>query len=266
VSCGTGTLTSAAGSNSSGDCYVPPGHFIESTGSAFVGKVCPIDTYGRDANTFGLVASECTKCPEFSGTSATTQTSSAACLTDPGYGWYDGSVLKCDFAYYSTGGGQEECKFCGAGYNTSNANLDTVGIEGADAASDCRVAAGFYINPANATGGVSQCPQGQYKPEIGDVACTSCPSGTTTTLTAGATEVSDCDACDPGYGGVIADLDNPSCGICGSGSYAAGFVKGGLACATCPNPSNFDGTMVSRKVRPRARSAGARRRRRLRAA
>jgi hypothetical protein len=255
--CGAGILA-PDGSASDGACYVPPGWFIERLNdTAFAGKICPADTYGRTNNTFGLVASECTKCPEFSGTASNAEgaTSAAACVTDPGYGWYDGSVLKCDYGYWSAGGSQSECKFCGEGYNTSAANLDTVGIEGATAAANCRVAAGFYINAANATGGVSQCPQGQYKPQIGDTACTGCPSGTTTTIVSGATLLSDCNACDPGFGVFTTGTLNPFspfCTMCESGKYAPGFYKGGEVCAACPKPELFNQTndvMVSRLVR-----------------
>jgi hypothetical protein len=260
VPCGSGTLTSAAGSNSSGDCYVPPGDYIEvgTDGVTFTGKTCPADTYGRDGNTFGLVASECTKCPEFSGTNGTTGAqTSAQCLTLPGYGWYDGSVLKCTYGYYSAGFSQSECTFCGEGFNTTdNAGVATAGIEGATSGGTCAVAAGYY---ALLAGAVAQCPRGQYKAIIGATPCLGCPASTTTTIVSGATARSDCDACDPGYGvattGTL-NLASPSCTICASGTYAPGFVKGGEACSACPKPELFNQAadiMVSRLVRARAR-------------
>lgn len=122
-----------------------------------------------------------------------------------------------------------------------------IAARGADAEADCRVDAGWFLSDAaNATKGLSQCPKGTWKELLGNVACTTCAAGTTTSITEGATALSDCDACKPGFGGVIADLSAPTCTKCTSGFYSPGNVKGGANCTACPKPSLFTGKMVSR--------------------
>ena len=177
-----------------------------------------------------------------------------ACVTNPGYGYYDGQVLQCDFGSYSPGGDQSECADCGDGYNTTadGSVPSTIGVVGATSASQCAIAAGWaYTDVSDPSQGLAPCSRGFYKDLIGNATCSQCPSGTTTTFVSGAVAVSDCNACSPGYGnpsGFITSLKAPSCSMCPSGTYSPGYFSGGQFCAACPKPSLFSGKMVSLPV------------------
>ena len=176
---------------------------------------------------------------------------SSACVTDAGYGYNDGEVDKCDYGYWATGNDTSACSFCGEGFNTTadGSTTTTTAVEGASAATQCAIAAGWtYADLADAAKGLAPCIRGSYKALIGNASCTTCPSGTTTTITMAATALSDCDSCRPGFGIGSVNLTSPSCTICSSGTYSAGYYTGGQACASCPKPSLFTGTMVSRQV------------------
>ena len=185
--------------------------------------------------------------------SLTGSTSVDACVTNPGYGYYDGQVLQCEFGSYAPGGDQSECADCGEGYNTTqNGQPSLTAVAGATSSSQCAIAAGWaYTNSADATKGLAPCARGSYKALIGNAQCLQCPAGTTTTLVSGATALTDCNACIPGYGnpsGSIANPSAPSCGACSSGFYSPGGFVGGQYCSVCPKPSLFTGKMVSRPV------------------
>ena len=164
-------------------------------------------------------------------------------------------VLLCDYGTYSPGGDKSECISCGEGYNTTaNGAAPTPNaVTGATSAGQCAIAAGWtYADPSDPSKGLTPCTRGFYKALIGNATCSPCPSGTTTTITIGATALSDCNACTPGYGnpgGYIGDLTDPYCQVCNSGTYSPGYFTGGQACAACPKPSLFTGNMVSRQVR-----------------
>ena len=195
--------------------------------------------------------------------SLTGSTSVDACVTNPGYGYYDGQVLQCEFGSYAPGGDQSECADCGEGYNTTrNGQPSLIAVAGATSSSQCAIAAGWaYTDSTDATKGLAPCARGSYKALIGNAQCLQCPAGTTTTLVSGATALTDCNACIPGYGnpsGSIANPSAPSCGACSSGFYSPGGFVGGQSCTACPKPSLFTGKMVSRAVSGRldGRSGG----------
>jgi hypothetical protein len=253
IPCGAGNWTSDdAGSTTPDACAVPAGHGAEQReDGVFVAAPCPVGTYGRDRASYGLYSVECTKCVEATTTAAPGASSPLHCVTLPGYGWGRGGSERCEFAYWSPGGGQEPCQYCGEGYNTTASAGGTAPAAGADAAGDCAVAAGWT---PDGRGGVKPCMQGFYKSLLGDSPCVRCPAGTTTTLTFAPAALSDCDACRPGFGAAAIDPASPACGLCGSGTYAFGYVQGGAACEACPKPDGYDGRMVSRRVgRPRNR-------------
>ena len=70
----------------------------------------------------------CAKCPDnlhtYLGTGGspatllTGRTSPAACLTTPGWGYFDGSAQQCDYATYSTGYSQVGPQHCHCGQVT----------------------------------------------------------------------------------------------------------------------------------------------------
>ncbi|GBF88748.1 hypothetical protein Rsub_01649 [Raphidocelis subcapitata] len=247
-SCGSGTITTKAkGSVSPDQCFTPAGNgnSRSADGLTLTGFVCPENTYGRGTDTFGLVDVECTKCMEHTSTVGVNATIDVSfCVADAGYGYYDGEVKLCDYAFYSSAGGRDACEYCGMGKNTTDDG--TVGIQGASANTQCHNAAGWEVDDAGT--GVQQCLRGYYKPTIAEVACTKCLDGTTTSLMAGAILESDCDTCRPGFGilGSVVDVTAPLCDMCTSGKYSAGYTPGGQECLTCPNPPSFSGLMVSR--------------------
>lgn len=88
-SCGTGLTTDADGSASSDDCYVPAGWGTARDAQGVLSAAkCPVNTYGRENNTYGLVDVECTKCLDNSHTNQDASTNAAQCLTNSGYGYY----------------------------------------------------------------------------------------------------------------------------------------------------------------------------------
>ena len=173
--------------------------------------------------------------------------SAAACLTDAGYGWEDGSVNQCEYGYYNAGENQNRCSFCGDFFNTTQAASAADGEMGSDSDADCKLDLGYQAGTAAGT--IEPCLRGWYKDLVGNLTCTQCPAGTSTTITMASVARSDCDTCRPGFGvgsGSI-NLANPSCSICVTGTYSPGFKAGGEMCSTCPQAQNFTGEMVSRQ-------------------
>jgi hypothetical protein len=247
TACGGGTVTTdALGATHVGACKVLAGHGTSRADDGTLSAAaCPVGTFGRPSDTYGLVDVECTKCLEFSTTAGNGSTTGAQCTTLPGYGWYNGAVQQCEYAYFSPGGLQEPCGFCGEGYNTSTSAAGISAVQGADARSDCVIAAGWTRDGA---GGIKPCVQGYYKSDLGNATCSRCPSGTTTTITIASAFRSDCDACRAGFGAAAIDLSSPNCTICASGKYSFGYVTGGQDCVDCPKPDGYTGLMVSRRV------------------
>lgn len=95
-------------------------------------------------------------------------------------------------------------------------------------------------------GAIKPCPRGTFKNSLGNSSCSSCPNSTTTIVASGATALSDCSACVPGWGSAAGvDPANPTCAVCGSGYYAFGYNQAGSACLPC------EAGYVSRLVRGR---------------
>lgn len=122
----------------------------------------------------------------------TASINASQCVTLPGYGYYDGAAMECDYGLYSSGCSQNECDYCGDGYNTSrNGSPDPANATtGADGPQDCVVAAGWT---SDGLGGIKPCPQGWFKSQFGRGACVRCPHGTTSTTVMAAIAESDCD-------------------------------------------------------------------------
>ena len=260
-SCGTGVLTAEpgadAGAESESDCYIPAGYGSDLVGDVLTATICPANTYGRPNATYGLLEVECTKCPENTETNTTTgNTDIGACLTKPGYGYDDGAVNQCDFGTYAPGGTDDACSTCPAFYNTTTTPptlgsktvvAETGAIMGASDVTQCVVGAGVkFTNGVNNTDGLSPCPRGTYNEWLNYGACDSCPNGTTTLIVSGATKASDCDACQPGYFGLLSDLGASTCTACGSGTYSAGLQLGGTESCTNCTVAYTGATMVSR--------------------
>lgn len=240
IKCGGGTVTTdGQGSIDENDCKVPAGHGTTRSlsGTWLVAEPCPVATFGRDMDTYGLGDVVCSTCPDNSTTVGVGSTISNQCVTMPGFGWEKGDIQLCNYAYYSPGGTHDPCTLCGEGYNTSTT--------GANSPSDCQAAAGWTVDAA--TGSLKPCAQGYYKTLLGTSQCQKCPAGTTTTSIPTAVAVSDCNACQPGFGSVSIDPASPSCTACPSGTFSAGRVRGGQQCQACPKPDGYTGDMVSRK-------------------
>jgi hypothetical protein len=248
ASCGTNLLTDAAGATNADACYTPAGwgNIKDAVLATYSATICPVGTYGRPNNTYGLVDVECTKCLDHSSTSAPGATNQSQCLVEAGYGWADGQVLECEYGYYNPGGNQNLCTYCGDGYNTSASANATAGEYKATDASQCRVDFGYFNGSSL---GIEACLRGYYKDTLGPHACSQCPAGVSTTKAQAGLKISDCNTCKPGFGvagGVIADLSAPTCARCTSGTYSSGFKAGGQICDVCPQAANFTGKMVSR--------------------
>jgi len=159
---------------------------------------------------------------------------------------HEGQVIECEYGTYNPGGNHNPCTSCGEGYNTSDASSLTNASTGADGPEDCIVAAGWAPDGSD---GLKPCTQGFYKDLMGKSSCVQCPSGTTTTATLAAGELSQCDVCRPGFGDYSVNATgSPSCTICPSGTYSFGFTHEGGSCVPCAKPAGYTGAMVSRRV------------------
>lgn len=262
IPCGAGSITTdGPGAASPDDCKLPAGHGSAlEPGDVLVGAPCDVGSYGRGADSYGLIAAPCTLCPEFTTTNGTGSTDASQCVTLPGYGWTDGGTVACDYGYWSAGGTQDPCTPCGYGYTTTvNGSTSPADVTmGATSADQCVIAAGYTPLP---NGGLKPCPIGLYKALLGPSACIACPAHTTTKGYSAAAKLGDCDACAAGFGSPTPlDPEAPSCSLCPSGTFAPGRVDSG-PCVPCPKAPNYTGRMVSRPVRvplPAALAAGPR--------
>jgi hypothetical protein len=158
----------------------------------------------------------------------------AACVTDPGYGYYAKEVRICEMGSWSAGLAREPCTACGLGRTTAD--------DGATALEACEFASGWTDG---GNGAATPCPLGRFKEQLGPQPCDACPNGTYTTFY-GANLVSDCSVCMPGYGAPGGSINplKPACAMCGYDTYSSGM--GAMACTTC------GAGMVSRMVRGHA--------------
>jgi hypothetical protein len=248
--CGLGTITTdAPGATMADECLIPAGHFTtrSADGETLTGAPCPVGTYGRLNSTYGLVDVECVKCDEHTITLGIGSNAVLQCVTEPGYGWYNGQVEECAYGYYSPGNNQNPCVWCGSGFNTTAGGATTVAaITGATASTDCVVAAGWT---GDGVSGIKPCTRGWYKSLLGDSPCLRCPRGTTTSISDGAVALSDCDSCLAGFYNAALNVSDPGCTICTSGTYSFGNRPGGNGCLDCPKPLHYTGKMASRRVR-----------------
>jgi hypothetical protein len=247
--CGEGLLTEAAGSKGADDCFTPPGFFtVRAADGSFTAAPCPAGSYGADGKTYGLVEVACSECEPGTTTAAAGSSRPNDCVTLPGYGWEPGAVASlCPFGTYAPGGSQARCTPCRAHYNTTRGGVaGGEAVAGATSASECVLAAGWA---ADGAGGIKPCPAGTYKSLLGPSACVACPRGTTgSDPGGGATGPDGCDACRPGFGAAAIDAAAPACGVCPSGTYSEGGVRGGRACAPCPKAPGYTGRMVTKPV------------------
>ena len=80
--------------------------------------------------------------------------------TNAGYGWDNGQVNQCPYAYFSAGESQNPCTWCGEPFNTT--------APGAARADACQVDYGYT---RDAAAGVMPCLRGSYKDVLGASAC-----------------------------------------------------------------------------------------------
>ena len=247
ASCGGGIVTTtAAGAASPDECFIPPGHFgvLAADNRTLSAAPCPRGTFGSAAPTFGIVASDCSDCPEHSTTRQEASTDALQCLADAGYGWGNDGLDECAAGSWSRGGAQDACTPCAEGYTTSSNGVDVT--TGATGPEQCVIAPGWTPDGGGGSG-LKQCVQGWYKAAVGPGACVQCPATTTTSLLWRATSLADCDACQPGFGNPAIDPARPACSLCPSGTFSIGRKAGGSACEPCPKPVGFSGRMVSRR-------------------
>lgn len=141
-----------------------------------------------------------------------------ACVTQAGYGYNGRVAQQCEKGYWNTANNYDDCTACAYGLTTSAVGAGTK-------ESDCGMNAGFGGSP------VRECPIGTYNNNTWQasrtVACTTCPTGTTTQGT-GSNDPGQCNLCQVGYGGEdCATICGGDVGAPGAGTvsiFACGLV------------------------------------------
>jgi hypothetical protein len=192
--------------------------------------LCPANTYGVVDEKYGLVVTPCTPCPtnlvtpatstdatlkaqsylSVSGiTTATTSIAStgtgyfnvAACLTQAGYGYYNGASQQCPKGFYNAAGNRDVCKQCPYGTTTTGTDASQ------DAVDDCDAyLAGFGL----VNGATDLCALGTWQAE--DVtlstACSPCTGNHWTPAVGG---VEDYAATPAVVGSITCNRELPAC-------------------------------------------------------
>ena len=258
ISCGSGTITSAAGSDSDGDCFVPAGHYMarSADGVTLTGAVCPADTYGRTNATYGLVAFGCDKCPENSGTNLDhgrdeRRRRARRCPATAG------TTARSSSASTATGpraAPRPSAPSAARATTPAATGTNASAIEGATRRPTCHIAAGWFPTP----------PTRRWACPSARAASTSPSSATPTAPPArpappppssrARRRCTDCDACDPGFGDGDHRPHQPLVQHLRLGRVLARLCQRRRGTARrAPTPTLFDGTMVSRQVGAAAR-------------
>ena len=149
------------------------------------------------------------------------------------------------------------CDLCGVGkYNANTASVSeadcqackshsTTENEGSDSPDDCVCVAGYFLVGNEC----QQCPQGKYKADIGNQACTDCVAGKYNDNEGSTSDV--CQECDDGY--FADEPGTDECQICPQGKYqdlttvladpADTHLRKAVECTACP--SNVDSSRMS---------------------
>lgn len=172
----------------------------------FVGKECPVNTYGAAGKVYGLTSAPCKPCARNMITdNATRVNSSDVCINDNGFGYASEGASRCAPGFYSNKGSRKPCQQCPSGRTTTDVATEQRFI------SQCFVKAGSGVvnSTANSTDAfnpdltgldnttlsglpVLECPVGYYG--AGGAAgskCVACPAGASTEA-AGSTSASNC--------------------------------------------------------------------------
>ena len=130
---------------------------------------CPLYTTTPDTN------------PLLSPTDADTvvNNGSASCVTQPGYGWQSGAVVRCTAGNYSPGYTLAACTSCPGNMTTADTNpslsAEAQAVVVNDAASDCQTLPGYGYDSGSDS--AAQCPENTYAPGYTRNGCTACPGG-----------------------------------------------------------------------------------------
>uniref|UniRef100_A0A383VZZ0 Tyrosine-protein kinase ephrin type A/B receptor-like domain-containing protein n=1 Tax=Tetradesmus obliquus TaxID=3088 RepID=A0A383VZZ0_TETOB len=234
--------TSAASATNIGEnnCTAPPGYAYVA-GAAPSATACPVGQYKAGYNKL----TSCSTCPTGLTTSGTVSTSANDCkLIAAGLAPVIASAVQTSpvaAAAVSTVT-TTQCpagSVCIGGDITTSAGIPvacsslTTGLTsapGSDSADDCNITLPGYgynaATPANAT----LCVAGSYNAGGNQAACTSCSAGLTT-ISAGATSITDCNSTLPGYGYISGTPANAT--LCAAGTYNTGGNQ--LDCQACTN-------------------------------
>ena len=159
----------------------------------FVGKDCPVNTYGAAGKVYGWAAAPCKPCPRNMITDNATKVSNAdVCVNDDGFGYASEGASRCAPGFYSAKGSRKPCQQCPVGRTTE----DNPGKQ--RFVTECLVRPGFgVVNSTNNTDAfnpntelpldqlvnlpVLECPIGWFG--VGGDAgskCQQCPAGSST--------------------------------------------------------------------------------------
>ena len=82
----------------------------------FVGRDCPINTYGAAGKVYGWAAAPCKPCPRNMITDgAITVNNSDVCINDDGFGYASEGASRCAPGFYSAKGSRKPCQQCPTG-------------------------------------------------------------------------------------------------------------------------------------------------------
>ncbi len=202
--------TSEVNSQAASDCLCLPAYEANTADTC---SLCPAGKYKSIRNN-----SACLACP--AGTSSVPgSTDILNCTCKVGHERADGAeCTQCQLNFYKTTAGAGTCVACPA-------NSVTL-ANGSSTAASCVCRSGFFYN--NTASACSPCPEGTYKAETGQQACTAC--GANLSSAVGSVAASACD-CARGYSGSKAT----ACVACPAGSYKD-FIGPGN-CTHCPSKS-----------------------------
>ena len=229
--CPEGTYKDTKGNTEGGSsaCSACPLLTTSTLGAADLSNCTCVTGAGRDGAASGACwcaagyygTTQCNACPSNSG-SADNSSSLSDCYCSPGYAPNaGGACTACAVGEYKDTLADDACLACPNGTSTAGTGTPMLtgcvcvtGYEGATDGAEC-----------------TPCAVGDFKSEIGNGTCASCP-GNSSTFEMGATAISDC-VCNPGY---FAASNGTACEGCPAGSYQPAPAQ--AICLACPANSS----------------------------
>ena len=229
IRCSAGTFKAMPGESECTNCSA--GSFSNSTGSSACFD-CPPGTYSSMIGAQGKAA--CQSCPGFQ-ISLPGSASVTDCLCQPGYVGSNGALCTaCQAGTFKNSTGNATCNECSIGSYVEVAAATacfecsivfaqgyTTANTGSWNVTDCQCNRGLFMNGSS---GCAPCSSGEFKSDIGNKLCDTCPSNSSSLP--GSADRKSCE-CNPGFTGP----DGGPCEICVAGKFKP--RKGWLACSLC---------------------------------